>query len=315
MNSYLEIRLTATDSRGLERTITQDLDPRLVAVTFDTQPGGRRIEVFGQSFTAPATVTSWDGWGLAVNAPNQQDALGDPLAFAAWSDGGARAHTITTPASPATYVATYTRPYARPKAASPLRASMVVAYDPCTTPDRVHGPPLGSPSCSGPSPASDHLTVGTGDSNGRGAGFTGVVVLSAIIGDPATPADEADVRLRVVARDVLERAGLADYAGELQASFDLRLTDQLNGATRAESATTQDAPFAFAVPCTATPTAPAGGDCAVTTSADAVAPGAVVEGKRAIWATGPLRLFDGGPDGVASTSPNTLFATQGVFAP
>ena len=314
-NSYLEIRLTATDSRGLQRTITQDLDPRLVAVTFDTQPGGRRVEVFGQSFTAPATITSWDGWGLAVNAPNQQDALGNPLTFAAWSDGGARTHTITTPASAATYVATYTRPYARPKAASPLRASMVVAYDPCTAPDRVHGPPLGSASCSGPSPASDHLTVGTGDSNGRGAEFTGMVALSAIIGDPATPADEADVRLRVVARDVLERAGLADYAGELQASVDLRITDQLNGAMRAESATTQDAPFRFAVPCTATPTAPAGGDCAVTTSADAVAPGAVVEGKRAIWATSPLRLFDGGPDGVASTSPNTLFATQGVFAP
>jgi glucose/arabinose dehydrogenase len=314
-NSYLEIRLTATDSRGLQRTITQDLDPRVVSVTVDTQPAGRRVDVFGQPFTAPATITSWDGWGLAVNAPDQQDALGNPLVFAAWSDGGARAHTITTPASPATYVATYTRPYARPKAASPLRASMVVAYDQCTSADRVHGPPLGSLSCSDPSPASDHLTVGTPDSNGLAAQFTGMVRLSTILGNASTPADEADVRLRVVAGDVREAAGLTDYTGELQASFDLRVTDRLHGPSGAESGTTQVAPFGFAVPCTATPGDPDGADCAVTTSADALLPGAVVEGKRAIWATGPLRLFDGGADGVASTSPNTLFATQGIFVP
>lgn len=313
--SYLEIRLTATDSRGLSRTVTQDLDPRLVSITFDTQPGGRRVEVLGQSFTAPADITSWDGWGLAVNAPNQQDALGNPLVFAAWSDGGARTHTITTPASPATYVATYTRTYARPKAASPLRASLVVAYDQCTAPDRVHGPPLGSPSCSGPLPASDHITVGTPDSNGRATEFTGTVILSTILGNPSTPADEADLRLRVVARDVSEAAGLTDYTGELQASFDLRVTDRLHGPSEAESGTTQVAPFGFAVPCAATPGDPAGADCAVTTSADALLPGAVVEGKRALWATGPLRVFDGGADGVASTSPNTLFATQGIFIP
>jgi hypothetical protein len=46
-----------------------------------------------------------------------------------------------------------------------------------------------------------------------------------------------------------------------------------------------------------------------------VLPGAVVEGRRAIWALGPVQLFDGGSDGVASTTPNTLFATQGVFVP
>ena len=313
--SYLEIRLTATDSRGLSRTITQDLDPRLVSITFNTQPGGRRVEVFGQPFTAPATITSWDGWGLTVNAPDQQDALGNPLVFAAWSDGGARTHTITTPAAAATYVATYTRPYVRPKAASPLRASMVVAYEQCTAADRLHGPPLGSPSCSAPSPVSDHLTVGTGDSNGRAAEFSANLTISTILGNPSTPADEADVRLRVVAGDVLESPGLADYAGELQGSIDLRVTDPLNGPTQAETATTQDTPFRFTVPCAATPTDPAGGDCAVTTSADAVLPGAVVEGKRAVWATGPLRLFDGGADGVASTAPNTLFATQGTFIP
>jgi hypothetical protein len=41
----------------------------------------------------------------------------------------------------------------------------------------------------------------------------------------------------------------------------------------------------------------------------------VPEGKRAIWQFDRLRVNDGGPDGVVSTTPNTLFATQGVFVP
>ena len=171
---------------GADTTVSRDLEPRIVNVTFDTQPAGRTIEVFGQPFSAPEVITSWDGWGLGVNAPDQTDASGGPLTFAAWSDGGARGHTITTPAAPATYVATFTQPYARPKGASPLRAAMVVAYDACTSPDRLHGPPLSSPSCSGPTPSSDHLTVGTADSNGRATEFTGSVRLVAVPGDPAT---------------------------------------------------------------------------------------------------------------------------------
>ena len=202
-NSYLEILLTATDSRGLTTTVSQDLDPRIVNVTFDTQPAGRTIHVFGQAFAAPEVITSWDGWGLAVNAPDQSDSSGGPLTFAAWSDGGARMHTITTPAAPVTYVATFTPPYPRPKGASPLRGSMVVAYDACTSADRMHGPPLASPSCSDPTPTSDHLTVGTADSNGRATEFIGSVRLAAVTGDPATTADEADVALQVMAKDVL----------------------------------------------------------------------------------------------------------------
>jgi hypothetical protein len=69
------------------------------------------------------------------------------------------------------------------------------------------------------------------------------------------------------------------------------------------------------VQCTATPASPAGSSCAVSTTADAVAPGAVREGKRAIWATKGVQVMDGGADGLASTAPNTLFAVQGVFVP
>ena len=39
-------------------------------------------------------------------------------------------------------------------------------------------------------------------------------------------------------------------------------------------------------------------------------------GDRAIWQIGAAQVFDGGPDGVASTSSgNTMFMDQGIFVP
>ena len=77
----------------------------------------------------------------------------------------------------------------------------------------------------------------------------------------------------------------------------------------------QDTTFAWTVPCTATPDTTVGSTCAVTTSADAVTPGVVKEGLRSLWQLGQVQVFDGGSDGVASTTPNTLFAVQGLFVP
>ena len=77
----------------------------------------------------------------------------------------------------------------------------------------------------------------------------------------------------------------------------------------------QDAAFAWTVPCSATADTTVGATCAVTTSADAVMPGVIKEGMRSIWQLGQVQVFDGGADGQASTTPNTLFATQGVFVP
>jgi hypothetical protein len=44
-------------------------------------------------------------------------------------------------------------------------------------------------------------------------------------------------------------------------------------------------------------------------------PGAVTAGKRAIWQLGQIQVYDGGPDGLASTQPNTLFEDEGLFVP
>ena len=58
-----------------------------------------------------------------------------------------------------------------------------------------------------------------------------------------------------------------------------------------------------------------GAVCSVTTSADTLSPGTAIESKRAIWELGQVQVFDGGPDGLASTADNAPFEAQGVFVP
>jgi glucose/arabinose dehydrogenase len=106
--SYLEIQLTATDSAGLTRTVTQTLQPNRVPVTFATSPNGLRLDVNSTAITATQTITSWQGYVLNVSTPLlQRDGSGQWWKFAAWSDGGAASHVITTTASAATYTAAF----------------------------------------------------------------------------------------------------------------------------------------------------------------------------------------------------------------
>ncbi len=209
--------------------------------------------------------------------------------------------------------------YARPKGATPLRVSLVPAYNRCQTPDREHGPPLDSPSCAAPVPSSV-LTVGTFDANGAAANSVASARYSVIPGIPATPADEADVGITVDATDVRWASDLTDYEGELQANVSVRVTDRNNSILPPifpddQNGTMQDVPYAVTVPCTLTPDSAIGGHCAVATTADALVPGTVTERDRAIWAFDQVTLMDGGEDGVVDTADNSVFATQGIFVP
>jgi hypothetical protein len=207
--------------------------------------------------------------------------------------------------------------YPRPKSASPAVFSLVVAYEQCTDPNEIHGPPLVHPSCGGPRKTSDYLTVGTADSNGMPPRSDGLLKFSSVIGNTATPADEADVRLQLFLDDVFTDA-LADYAGELRAQYTLRITDRDSVGPPGEApiATVQDFPLGMTVPCTPVPDTLEGASCSTTTTIDSLVPGAVNEGERSIWALDRVRVFDGGADGDGDTvGDNTLFATQGVFIP
>ena len=206
--------------------------------------------------------------------------------------------------------------YARPKGATPLRVSLVPAYNQCTSTNRTHGPPLALRLLrAARQQASSQLTVGTPDANGQQANSVGSLLLKVLPGDPLTPADEADVAVDVNITDVRRVTTLADYTGQLQAVLSVRLTDGANGPSVSEDATTSGFSFPVTVPCTATGDTTVGSTCAVTTSFDAVTPGAAQERKRSIWQLGAVEVLDGGPDGVAATTPNTTFARQGIFVP
>lgn len=107
-NSYLRIRVTATDAGGATTTVERDFRPRTVALTVATNPAGRGVTVNGTPMTGPATFTSWAGFNLQLAVPAQTDALGRPLAFEGWSDGVATAsRTWVSPSSAATLTANF----------------------------------------------------------------------------------------------------------------------------------------------------------------------------------------------------------------
>lgn len=105
--SYLEIRLTATDSNGLSRTLTQDVQPNRVNLSFATNPSGLSLQADDQIFAAPRTLVSWEGYKLNVEAPSPQTLSGKSYVFASWSDGKGQRHNIVTGATPGTYTATF----------------------------------------------------------------------------------------------------------------------------------------------------------------------------------------------------------------
>ena len=282
-------------------------------------------------------------WKMSADGTGQQQLTAEGAVFPSWSPDGTRiafARDAAEPAngldvfvmaadgtgqiditnSPGTDTMPDWRPvrgYPRPKSASPALFSLVVAYEQCTDPNEVHGPPLAYPSCGGPQKTSDHLTVGTPDANGLPPWNDGFIKFKTLVGNPATPADEADVQLDFYLDDVYTSA-LADYTGELRAQYTVRITDRDSpGASGTPpTGTVTDVPLGMTVPCTPVTDAPRGATCTAATTMDALVPGSVKEGKRAIWALDRVRVFDGGADGDGDTvGDNTLFATQGVFIP
>ena len=105
-SSYLEVRLTATDSKGLTHTVSQDLRPRTVALFFKPEPAGLKLIVDGITTTEPVGFVSWEGYRFTVEAPGAQGLAGQLWTFGSWSDGGSARHTITGTDS-ALYTASY----------------------------------------------------------------------------------------------------------------------------------------------------------------------------------------------------------------
>jgi hypothetical protein len=109
--------------------------------------------------------------------------------------------------------------------------------------------------------------------------------------------------------------GLAQLPGA-GAGEGLRITDSYNGAGQDLPATVADAGFPIPIDCLATPTDSAiGSICGVNTSANALVPGVVRAGDKAIWELGEIQVLDSGPDGVRGNTDDERVAVQGIYLP
>jgi hypothetical protein len=213
--------------------------------------------------------------------------------------------------------------FPRPKSASPLQVALVPAYNVCNSGNRTHGPPLAFGSCNPPVRSSGPLTVGSPDANGFAANSTGFVRYAAVLGDTTTTADEADVKINANITDVRNHPSGSDYTGRVLLTAPLTITDNDNAPETPEPATAQERPFQVALQCTATANTAIGGTCSLTTTYDAVIPGAVSERMRTIWALDQIQIKDAGPNGTgyAACPPTcgdgdeTVFMKQGIFVP
>jgi dipeptidyl aminopeptidase/acylaminoacyl peptidase len=249
-----------------------------------------------------APIWSPDGQKLAYNS-NGTVVVADPdssgatqFATLGWLRDWQPVHTPST--------------YARPKAATPSHLPLVPAYGPCTSPNRQHGGGLAIPSCAPPNHLSPTLTVGTGDGSlafSRSVGHVRLRVLGTAGG-----VDDSDVAIAMSLTNVMRKSDLSDYTGELGVDLTFQLTDREGPVAQ----TSQSSGGSFTAPCTGTESTTDGGVCALNTSVEALIPNAIVEGSRAIFELGPIRVRDGGSDEDADTPAGEgTLATQGVFVP
>jgi hypothetical protein len=283
-------------------------------VLIDWSPDGLLVDGSGERLCSPSCFEAYtihpDGTGYTVR----------PNGVGRWSPDGTKfvtsgVYTMNVDGSNKTQVASsgtspdwqpVTTNYVRPKGASPFQTYLVPAYTPCAAPNRTHGSPLAFPSCSPPTQSSANLTLGTPDSNGQPANGLASVFLATRVGDLKTV---------VTIRDVRKASDLSDYTGQLDVQTDLRITDR-NNTPSPGPATATDSPLRVPVSCTATGSTTLGSDCNLTTTVNSLYPGAISAGQRAVWELGQVKAYDGGVDGLASTTAdNTLFLTEGIFIP
>ena len=221
-------------------------------------------------------------------------------------------------------------PFVRPKGATPVKYSLVPAYNTCTAPNTTHGPPLAAPACSPPVESSTSVTVGTADANGAAENSEGSFKMKVQVGVPGAPND-SDIIASGSITDVRCKPGTTacgnanmvdgpDYTGLLEARVSGRITDRFNAVVAgggSDGATLVDnIPFPFQMTCAATASVLEGSVCTVTTSSyNANVPNSIRDGKRMVIQLGQVTIGDGGPDGVVSTLPNTPFMRSGVFVP
>jgi beta-propeller repeat-containing protein len=96
----------------------------------------------------------------------------------------------------------------------------------------------------------------------------------------------------------------------------LRITDSNNGSGHDIAATVADSGFPIPMDCLPTPSqSSVGSVCGVNTSANALSPGVVRTGDKAVWELGEFQVLDSGPDGIRGDADDQILAAQGIYVP
>ena len=103
--SYLELTLTATDSRGLTDTQTVRLDPWTVQLMLTSNPSGMTLSLNAANAATSFTRTVIEGSSNSLSATDQVRNKSS-WAFQSWSDLGAKTHNIVANTS-TTYTARF----------------------------------------------------------------------------------------------------------------------------------------------------------------------------------------------------------------
>ncbi|MDO8388967.1 MAG: PQQ-dependent sugar dehydrogenase [Actinomycetota bacterium] len=100
--SYLELRLTATDSQGSAATVVRRLYPRSVVLRFDSEPPGARVTVGETTTATPFQRIVIAGSTTSISTAAVSLIKGEQFTFTAWSDRGSAAHSVA-PTADTTY--------------------------------------------------------------------------------------------------------------------------------------------------------------------------------------------------------------------
>jgi hypothetical protein len=107
--SHLELRLTATDSGGIQASTGVLLYPQTVSLRFETSPVKLQLVLNGKSTKASFTTTVIVGSRNTISAPSPQVVGNTEYRFVSWSDGGAPAHDILAGTASAVYTGAYAK--------------------------------------------------------------------------------------------------------------------------------------------------------------------------------------------------------------
>jgi len=122
-NVLYRVHLSVRDSAGNTHEAFRDVLPRTATLRLDTVPAGLELLLDGQPAPAPRTFVGVVGILRELEAASPQLVSGTTWVFESWSDGGARAHTVSTPPLDTGYTATYQK--ARAAIVSPTPGSVL----------------------------------------------------------------------------------------------------------------------------------------------------------------------------------------------